>query len=443
MKLFAPIFFHKEPARCAVLLLFVCAVALGLSGCGQTDTRWKDPSRLQPKPKQDTPVIETLRAEIKNNPRSAEAYARLGFKLLEDERFREAEDAFFAANNLEPNLMSARLGRWQIYSRLTDPTNTVVLAVGATRLDPRDPIAEPILKEAAKAFDRALVTRPSDSWVLIHAAVVQAKLNNWERAQGYAYRASTGLHTSPHLLFADVLLQHGQVERAAEELQKVAAPDAVTFDTVGRVQEARGNYEAALRAYERASQMRPDWHVPPIRAGYLCLRLRRADLAAEYFMRAEKISPMDATVLFALAELRMLAGDDDGAIAIYEKMVAAEMGSANVLNNFAYLLSKKPDQRARALELARRAETADPTNPAVKGTLGWILHLLGKHDEALPYLRVAVRGMPDHGTTQYQLAKTLLALNRREEGLAAMRLALERGLPAEEQRDAERILAKP
>lgn len=421
----------------------LCAVALALAGCGQTDTRWNDPSRRQPKPKKDTPVIETLRAEIKNNPRSAEAHARLGFKLLEDERYREAEDAFIAANNLEPNLMSARLGRWQIYSRLTDPTNTVVLAVGATRLDPRDPIAEPILKEAAKAFDRALVTRPSDSWVLIHAAVAQAKLNNWKQAQDYAYRAATGLHSSPHLLFADVLLQHGQIDRAIEELQKVATPDAATFETVGRVQEARGNYEAALRAYDRASQMRPDWHVPPIRAGYLCLRLRRADLAAEYFARAEKISPMDATVLFALAELRLLAGDDDGAIAIYEKMDAAEMGSALVLNNLAYLLSKKTDQRLRALELARRAESIDPLNVAVKGTLGWILHLLGRHDEALPHLRVAARGLPDHGVTQYQLAKTLLALNRRDEGLAAMRRAVDLGLPDDEKRDAESILGKP
>ncbi len=438
-----PQFFACRRARRATSALLCSAVALALTGCGQTDTRWNDPSRRQPKSKKDTPVIETLRAEIKNNPRSAEAHSRLGFKLLEDERYREAEDAFLAANHLEPNLMSARLGRWQIYSRLTDPTNTVVLAVGATRLDPRDPIAEPILKEAAKAFDRALVTRDRDSWVLIHAAVVQAKLNNWEKAKEFAYRASSGLHTSPHLLFADVLLQHGQVDRAAEELQKVAAPDAATFDTVGRVQEARGNYEAALRAYERASQMRPQWHVPPIRSGYLCLHLKRLDLAAEFFSRAEKISPTESTVLFALAELRMLAGDEQGAVEIYEKMIAAQMGSATVLNNLAYLLSKKADQRARALELARRAENLDPLNAAVKGTLGWILHLLGKHDEALPHLRVAVRGMPDVGITQYQLAKALLALNRRAEGLEAMRLALERGLPPEEQRDAEGILGRP
>jgi tetratricopeptide (TPR) repeat protein len=420
-------------------LLLASLIAALATGCGQIDPRWSESSLRQPKPKKDHPVIEALREETKANPRSAEAHTRLGFRLLEMERYREAEDCFYAALRIEPNLISARLGLWQIYYRLTDPYNTVILAVTVTR----ESSSAVGLKEAVKAFDRALVARPDDSGLLYFAAVAHAKLGDWTEAQQSAYRASVGLHAPPHLVYADVLLQVGQVDSAATELQKIAAPDAVTFDTIGRVQEARGNYEAALRAYERAAEMRPDWHVPLVRAGFLCLRQKRFDLAAVFFARAEKISPTDSGVQSALAELKMVQGDDAGAIAIYEKMLELEPDSSFVLNNLAHLLSKKSDQLPRALELARRAEAADPRNAAAKSTLGWILHLQGHHEEALPYLRAAVRAMPDLGTVHYRLGKILLALNRGGDAQTALRGAIERGLPADELKDAERLLAAP
>jgi tetratricopeptide (TPR) repeat protein len=124
-------------------------------------------------------------------------------------------------------------------------------------------------------------------------------------------------------------------------------------------------------------------------------------------------------------------------------MLELEPDSSLVLNNLAHLLSKKSEQLPRALELARRAEAADPRNAAAKSTLGWVLHLQGKHDEALPCLRAAARAMPDLGTVHYRLGKVLLALHRRGEAKAALRIAIERGLPAEELKDAERLLAAP
>ena len=61
-----------------------------------------------------------------------------------------------------------------------------------------------------------------------------------------------------------------------------------------------------------------------------------------------------------------------------------------MLTNYAYYLSLEDRELERALEMSQRAMTAAPNNDSYVDTYAWILHRLGRNDEAKRYMRQAL-----------------------------------------------------
>ena len=76
-------------------------------------------------------------------------------------------------------------------------------------------------------------------------------------------------------------------------------------------------------------------------------------------------------------------------------------------NNAAYLTSElhasDKDELAKAVVWSEAAVKAAPTMAAFRDTKGWIAHLMGRNDEAIPELRRAVKGLPDAPEIHYHL----------------------------------------
>ena len=71
----------------------------------------------------------------------------------------------------------------------------------------------------------------------------------------------------------------------------------------------------------------------------------------------------------------------DGAIKLYEQVLAKAPGNAVLLNNLAVLYQAKGNPKA--VETAEKAYNAAPKAPAIQDTYGWILFESGKTDKAV------------------------------------------------------------
>jgi tetratricopeptide (TPR) repeat protein len=120
------------------------------------------------------------------------------------------------------------------------------------------------------------------------------------------------------------------------------------------------------------------------------------------------------------------ANDIDGAIAIYEALYTEDSSNQVLANNLASMLGAHRDDPAsleRAFAIARRLRGLDV--PAFQDTYGWIEYRRGNYNEALASLEPAAKGLPNDPLVQYHLAKTYLALDRKDEARATLTVALE------------------
>jgi len=161
----------------------------------------------------------------------------------------------------------------------------------------------------------------------------------------------------------------------------------------------------------------------------LYVQLRRTgkpDAAREVLRTGLAANPeAPRLLLFEAGDLEQ-AGDIEGAIAIYEKLYALNSSNVTIANNLASLLSAFRDDAEtleRAAAVARRLRGTDV--PPFQDTYGWIAYRQGNYEEALTYLEPAAAGLPDNPLVQYHLGMTYVALERKDEAIAALTRAVE------------------
>jgi Flp pilus assembly protein TadD len=153
-----------------------------------------------------------------------------------------------------------------------------------------------------------------------------------------------------------------------------------------------------------------------------------------------KSRPEDVLARRALAEGYLRAGNLAAARTRYEEVLKREADDPVVLNNLAYLLLAEKDVRAR--EYAEKAHRLAPTDPAVQGTLGWVLVNQGQLEAGLRHLREARLRDPQDPEIRYHLAAALAQAGRREEARLELDEALKRGVPFNGVAEARKLMAE-
>ena len=166
---------------------------------------------------------------------------------------------------------------------------------------------------------------------------------------------------------------------------------------------------------------------PAVQALYALLSIQgRKDEATAALDNALVNLPKSPTLRWMKAGERELAGDPEGAIAIYEALYADDSGNLVIANNLASLLaSARTDAESleRAFIVARRLRGSD--QPAFQDTYGWIAYRRGDFDQALANLEPAAQGLPDDPVVQMHLGLTYAALLRTEDARTALTQTLQ------------------
>lgn len=317
------------------------------------------------------PVAESMAALVNRRPDLMQAYLLL-------------IEAAAAIGKLDPLAQS-------LVNNIPNASNKAQLnyILGLVRLRQEKPV------EARESFEAALAAAPD----LVMAATELVGLDLKDgRTDAALARAQAVATKQPKLAAGHVLVSRVQVVRKdwpAAQAAALAAADFALNDT--------GVYGALVAAFQPALDQ------PGTRE-----RL-------ENFVGKNIAQPL-AVILGG--QVYMAAKDYTRARALYEKHLAANPSSSAVMNNLAYLYSDHLNEPDRALELARKARELDPGSPAIADTLGWLLFQKKDPSAALPLLRQAAKGLPDHGEVQYHLGVASLAAGDEASALRALRAAV-------------------
>ena len=159
----------------------------------------------------------------------------------------------------------------------------------------------------------------------------------------------------------------------------------------------------------------PDCLIAGMIRARLHMRQRKYLQAAELYARLAASREGDVELTMNHAQAMEEAGKLPEALELYRRalLVGKDVRAAN---NVAYLTTLvHPSDKKRlgeAYELAKTTLKSFPRSAVLRDTAGWVAHLLGKHDEAVRDLRLAVKALPDAPEVHYHLGTAEAAAGR-------------------------------
>ena len=168
-------------------------------------------------------------------------------------------------------------------------------------------------------------------------------------------------------------------------------------DTTGRIE----------RYARRAAQLFPIHTLPHFLLAQTALMKEHYDEALKELEAAERWGfskgYLEAETYGLLAEAYYRTQQYDKAWKAFDRSLALRPNDWPTMNNYAYYLSEQGLELEKAEAMSRKTIEADPDNANSLDTYAWILHLLGRDREALPYMEKAIRLSPKSETLQQHL----------------------------------------
>lgn len=213
------------------------------------------------------------------------------------------------------------------------------------------------------------------------------------------------------LFYGDVLMRQRRFAEAATQLESALARDSSRYEVweglLICLSEVEEREEAMADYARRAERLFPMHTLPHYLAGFYELR---HDHHAEALKHLEQALRWGFRNGYLEAETHALAAECyyrttqyDKAWRSFEKYLTLRPDDWATMNNYAYYLAEQGLQLEKAEQMSRKTIEAEPENANHLDTYAWILHLLGRDADALPYARRAVQLDPQSDTLRQHL----------------------------------------
>jgi tetratricopeptide (TPR) repeat protein len=291
-------------------------------------------------------AIEKYRAMIKLAPHLAAAYNNLGMLYFDEHDYPNAAEVLKRGLELHPDM----------------PTASAMLGMSYFQLGMNDK-AEPLLRSALRA-------KPDDDNVEMILAHILINLRKYGEAASYL---NNYLERNPKSQEAWYLIGKTYLQMSEDALKKINEIDpnsVVAHEIAGEIDESMHNYDVALVEYKKAIDMaphEPGTHMHMANAYWL---IGKWESAQDEFKAELANDPNNCTARWKLANA-MLEANDSSEDALSQLNQSIERCPA--------LMQARVD-RARALIR------------------------LGKQNDALPDLQLAVKDSPSEPTIHFLLA---------------------------------------
>lgn len=158
--------------------------------------------------------------------------------------------------------------------------------------------------------------------------------------------------------------------------------------------------------------------------GLLHMRAEEYEVALFHFQEAERLAVLEendealnAQFYFWLGSCSERIKEFDQAESYFTKAIDAQPDFADAHNYLAYMNAERGVKLEEALDHVGVALAVEPENSAYLDTRGWIYYRMGRYQEALEDITLAVEKLPDDPTITDHLGDTHLALGNAEEAV--------------------------
>jgi tetratricopeptide (TPR) repeat protein len=328
---------------------------------------------------------------------------------------------------------------------------------------------------AADAYARAQTLERRFDWFYLGGLVETRLAHHAQASELLAQAVALSPESVPaRLALADAQFESGALDESGQLYRVLAAIPAAEPHArwgLGRVLSAQRDHEAALREFDAAVRLYPEFGAAWYARGLELRRLGKLDEAKEALARAQQYGAQwpaaDDPVMTAVRALRDDAaaradraralerrGDLARAIAEYEAALAADPGYAPAHVNLIALYGRQQEwtkaeahhkeavrlgaslaeahnnwgiclvaqgQLEPAADAFRKAVDVNPHHAAAWNSLGGIALMRGRLDEAEDHLRRAVQEGPSDVRGRFDLARVLIARKRFPEAIEEFR----------------------
>lgn len=291
-------------------------------------------------------------------------------------------------------------------------------------------------EEALAAGRIGAAQRPGNADIHSNLGRVLIRLDRLDEAET-ALRTALGIaprHLNANQNLGEVLRRQGRHAEAIEIYRRVLEIDDRLVQGNGGLGIAlfhSGRYAEAVAPLEKALELEPDARFTgelAMYAGRAAHRLDRLDAASAHLRRAAALMPDPADALLELSKVRFAQGRADEALDHLRRARELRPNDPATLVNAGEAL-RKGERSTEAVALYRAALRIDADFAPAQVGLGAALFNLDRYDEALEPLTRAMQQEMDPGTAataHYLAARSLLALDRKEEAAGQFERALKR-----------------
>jgi tetratricopeptide (TPR) repeat protein len=203
--------------------------------------------------------------------------------------------------------------------------------------------------------------------------------------------------------------------------------EAVYHGNFGNVLKAKGQTEAALAAYRRAVEMRPDLTQPAYNLGVLLQEMGRGEEAAAAFQKVLEIDPEYVQAYNNLGNLYRSFGDVGKAIASFRKAAEIDPTFAEAYNNLGNI-HKDRGETEKAVAYYEKAAKARPDFVQVYVNMGnTLVYDQRRLDQADLAFRKVRQLEPENEWAVAGLAKVMMRRGEMEGAYRLMKPAVDRG----------------
>jgi len=376
---------------------------------------------------------QLIERQLVRDPESADLHRSNGVLLRKQDKQEQALAAFDQAQKLAPRQLDILVQKADLLRAADKPA------------------------EALKTVNSGLKLYPADRQLLLLATQLQFDAKQNEAGTANALQLIEDYPNEPqlHLYLALLMMDADQAEHAERvlgDLLRTNPVDTTPHFYLGHLAEKRDDREAAIKhflsvnggpkllpAFGRISalldsaehQQRMQQISADGRARYPQIRLQLFVFEAEWLhsydltetalaVLEEALAsyPTDINLLYTRAML-IESTDFPQAEKDLREILKQDPENALALNALGYLISIYTERYEEALELVSKALKLNPDDAATLDSMGWVLYLLQRTQEALPYLQQAYDLLPEpevtghlievyHALGQTERARTLL-----------------------------------
>ena len=241
----------------------------------------------------------------------------------------------------------------------------------------------------------------------------------------------------------DLDLAEQKLSAAMSRIQEQIDRDpklALAWAMRGKIYLAQRDFTHAETDLLKAIELDPNLEPAYILLAQLYVASNRTEQAIEKlngFIEKRQTVP----TLMLLAGIQERTKNFAAARDAYEKVLGLSANYSPALNNLAVLYSEQLGQLDKAYDLAKKAKEANPNEPHLADTLGWILFKRGEYADALRMLQESAAKLPANPEIQFHLGSAHYMLGQDEPALVALKKATDASADFSGKGDARRRLA--